>query len=256
MNVVSRYFILFAAFGDPTTHLNFRLGIMKATQPLSDKAIETDPNKAATWFLEFENAIESILRLGDRTTSLGMQCFNAATIYQICERLQYTLQYQTYGLEEDGREKLKKIIDMVTKKRATVWWSRSYNTKCNKIQPFWKHLYFSHNCGIQISVILSQLFKKAKNLYSERRRAAYQVCTPYCIIHKIMRIHKTKPRTDLQYSMRVISSSQGYSHCVILFVYSIVSVWIITNIKRVRFKKSSGYFSKIYAININETFPF
>ena len=83
------------------THLNFRLGVMKATQPLSDKSIETDPNKAATWFLQYEKAIESILRLGDRTTSLGMQCFNASTIYKICERLPYTIQYQTYGIEED-----------------------------------------------------------------------------------------------------------------------------------------------------------
>ena len=55
---------------------------MKATQPLSDKSIKADPSKAATWFLQFEKAIESILRLGDRTTSLGMQCFNAATIYK------------------------------------------------------------------------------------------------------------------------------------------------------------------------------
>ena len=49
-----------------------------------------------------------------------MQCFNAATIYPICERLPYTLQYQMNGLEEDGREKLKKIIYMVTKARTNA----------------------------------------------------------------------------------------------------------------------------------------
>ena len=58
--------------------------------------------------------------LGDRTNSLGMQCFNASTIYKICERLPYTIQYQTYGLEEDGREKLKKLIEMVTKARRNA----------------------------------------------------------------------------------------------------------------------------------------
>ena len=35
-----------------STHL--QLGVMKATQPLSDKTIEPDPNKAATWFLQYE----------------------------------------------------------------------------------------------------------------------------------------------------------------------------------------------------------
>ena len=34
------------------THLQLR--VMKATQPLSDEPIETDPNKAATWFLQYE----------------------------------------------------------------------------------------------------------------------------------------------------------------------------------------------------------
>ena len=43
--------ILEEAFGDPSTHFNLRLRIMKATQPLSDKTVETDPNKAAMWLL-------------------------------------------------------------------------------------------------------------------------------------------------------------------------------------------------------------
>ena len=103
------------------THLNFCLGVMKATQLISDKSIETDPNNAATWFLQYEKAIESILRLGDRTTLLGMPCFNASTIHKMCKRLSYTIQYQTDELKEDGSENLEKIIDMVTnaEKRAT-----------------------------------------------------------------------------------------------------------------------------------------
>ena len=32
----------------------------------------------------------------------------------------YSIQYQTYGLEEDGREKLRKIIKMVTKARTNA----------------------------------------------------------------------------------------------------------------------------------------
>ena len=46
--------ILEEAFGHPPTRFNLRLRIMKATQPLSDKTVETDPNKAATWLLQYE----------------------------------------------------------------------------------------------------------------------------------------------------------------------------------------------------------
>ena len=52
--------ILEKVFGNPLTHLNFQLGVMKSTQPLSDKSIETDPNKAAIWFLQYEKAIYRI----------------------------------------------------------------------------------------------------------------------------------------------------------------------------------------------------
>ena len=48
--------ILEEAFGDPSTHFNLRLRIMKATLPLSDKTVETDPNKAAIWLLQYEKA--------------------------------------------------------------------------------------------------------------------------------------------------------------------------------------------------------
>ena len=112
--------ILEKAFGNSFEHLYFHLRVMKAAQPLSDKSMETDPNEAATWFLQYENDVKSILRLGDRTTSLGMESFNASTFYEICKRVPYTIKYQTYELEEDGRDKLKKIIDMVTKARTNA----------------------------------------------------------------------------------------------------------------------------------------
>ena len=49
-----------------------------------------------------------------------MQCCNESIIYKICERLPYTIQYQTCRLEEDSRENLKKIIKMVTKARTNA----------------------------------------------------------------------------------------------------------------------------------------
>ena len=112
--------ILEEAFGDPSTHFNLRLRIMKATQPLSDKTVETDPNKAAMWLLQYEKAMNSILRLGDRATSLGLRYFNTSTFYKICEQLPHTIQCKVYGIEENGREKMKKIIGVVTKARTNA----------------------------------------------------------------------------------------------------------------------------------------
>ena len=65
--------ILKNAFGNPLTHLNFWLGIMKATKPQTYKVITTDPNRAAVWFLQYEKAMETILRLGDRSNTLRIQ---------------------------------------------------------------------------------------------------------------------------------------------------------------------------------------
>ena len=69
--------VLEKQFGNSNlAHINFHLNILKATQTLSDTTIEVDPDKAAKWFLDLENTMQTILRIGDRTTSLGMECFN------------------------------------------------------------------------------------------------------------------------------------------------------------------------------------
>ena len=39
------------------TFVHTLLRDMKATQPLSHKTIETDPNKAATWFLQYKGTL-------------------------------------------------------------------------------------------------------------------------------------------------------------------------------------------------------
>ena len=57
---------------NPLTHLNFWLGIIKSTQPLTDKVIQSDPYKPAALFLPYEKAAKSILRLRDRSNTIGM----------------------------------------------------------------------------------------------------------------------------------------------------------------------------------------
>ena len=66
-------------------HIKFHLDTLEATQTLSDITIEIDPDKAVVWFLGFDNTIQSILRIVDRTTSLGIECFNGTNLCQICK---------------------------------------------------------------------------------------------------------------------------------------------------------------------------
>ena len=49
-----------------------------------------------------------------------MQCFNVTTLYRICEKLPFSLQQAAYSLEEGGKEKLLKIINMTSKVRSAT----------------------------------------------------------------------------------------------------------------------------------------
>ena len=67
-----------------------------------------------------ENSIVQFFRLGDRSDLSGIQCFNANTIYQICEQLPYSIYYQTCDIEEHGRGRLEKIAEIFTKARTNA----------------------------------------------------------------------------------------------------------------------------------------
>ena len=80
--------------------------------PAEDSEIHTTPDRQDSRNLPQQS------RLGDRSTSLDMQRFNASTIREICKRLPYYIQDKTYGIKEEGRDKLKKVITKADK-RAT-----------------------------------------------------------------------------------------------------------------------------------------
>ena len=72
-----------------------------------------------------------------------MKCFNVTTLYKICEKLPFSLQQAAYSLEEGGKEKLIKIINITSKiryateKRAQDRANQSSDpaTAANKIKP-------------------------------------------------------------------------------------------------------------------------
>ena len=91
---------------------------MKAIQPIADNTIKTNPDKAVTWFLQYEEAIESILRLRKGTTPQysSEQCIDIN--FHIRERLPKTLLSQAYQLKGDPRKQLEGIANIISKART------------------------------------------------------------------------------------------------------------------------------------------
>ena len=70
------------------------------------------------WYLKYEKAVESILRLGDKDPNPCNASMPPHSL-QDMRVLPCSLQVETYGIEEEGRDKLKQIIKMITDTRST-----------------------------------------------------------------------------------------------------------------------------------------
>ena len=79
--------------------------------------------------------MEPILRMGAKSISLRERCLNPSVIYQICERLPFTLQDQAHQIGEQGREKLEKIIGIINKARAKALQDSSRAQQCTIGKP-------------------------------------------------------------------------------------------------------------------------
>ena len=90
---------------------------MKAIQHISDETIKTDP---VTWFLQYEEVIESILRLGEGTTSQCSLEQYSAVNYHIRGRLTHTLLTQAYQLKGNPRKQLEEIANMISEARTNA----------------------------------------------------------------------------------------------------------------------------------------
>ena len=86
------------AFGNSHTSLNYRLTRIRETPGLTDKTVETDPAYAATWFLDYENAVKEVLNLGDRGPELEAVAFSIPTLYTITSKLPFNMSDRIYDI--------------------------------------------------------------------------------------------------------------------------------------------------------------
>jgi hypothetical protein len=72
--------LLQETFGNTCANLNHKLSRIERTTGLTDRLVETNPLCAATWFLDYGNAVEEIVNLGDQGPGLEALALNAHTL--------------------------------------------------------------------------------------------------------------------------------------------------------------------------------
>ena len=87
-----------AAFGNPYSSLNYRMNKIKAIPGLTRNIEENDAQQAADWYLDYENAVKSVLMLGNRDTELQAAAFNVQSLYIIVSKLPFNLVNKTYDI--------------------------------------------------------------------------------------------------------------------------------------------------------------
>jgi hypothetical protein len=105
------------AFGNSYTNLNYRLSRIGQTPGLTDRLVETDPSYAATWFLDYGNAVKEVLNLGDQGPELEALAFSAPALYTITSRLPPTMISEIRGTKRHGKLMLGTISAAISKAR-------------------------------------------------------------------------------------------------------------------------------------------
>jgi hypothetical protein len=79
--------------------------------------VETDPAYAAAWFLDYGNAVEEVLSLGDRGTKLEALAFSTLTLYTITSMLPPAMVNEIRGAKRHGTIMLRMISSAISKAR-------------------------------------------------------------------------------------------------------------------------------------------
>jgi hypothetical protein len=102
------------------TSLKHRLSRIRETPGLTDKLVETDPAHAATWFLDYKNAVKEVLDLSDQGPELESTALSIPTLYIITSKLPFTMSDKIYDIEQNGKPKLEEIIKIISKARMNA----------------------------------------------------------------------------------------------------------------------------------------
>ena len=98
-------------YGEPVRHICYKIKELINIARMSDSTSRRHPDKAARWLGQLEASIIHLLKLGDRSEDSGIHCFSETTIYNICERLPYSIYHRVCDIGDHGRKKLKQIIN-------------------------------------------------------------------------------------------------------------------------------------------------
>ena len=112
--------LLKSAFGDPVTLLKFRKQALSKLGSYPEHFTKSNPQKLVEWCLEIEHIIDDFIKLGDRETRLEMVAFNCDTINEIIDLFPVRLVFKMEKLDEEGRERLLAIQELVEEERKVL----------------------------------------------------------------------------------------------------------------------------------------
>ena len=98
-------------------NLNYKLSRIERTTGLTDRLVKTDPTYAATWFLDYGNAVKEVLNLGNQGPELEALAFSAPALYTITSRLPPTMINEIRGAKRHGKLMLRTISAAISKAR-------------------------------------------------------------------------------------------------------------------------------------------
>jgi hypothetical protein len=119
------------AFGNTCANLNHKLSRIERTTGLTDKLVETNPAYAATWLLDYGNAVEEIINLGDQGLGLEALALDAPALYTITSKLPPSMITEIRGTMQHSKLVLGSITVAISKARREAL-ARSMSLASNK----------------------------------------------------------------------------------------------------------------------------
>ena len=109
-----------ASFGDPRTLLNHRLKEFKNMAGLTDLEVKSDPEYASNWYLDYCVAVEGVLEIGKRSSTLAMTCYSSDTICFMTNCLPFMDITTICDSDLVGQDLLQEILNHIRSRRANA----------------------------------------------------------------------------------------------------------------------------------------
>ena len=112
------------------TLFNYRMQIIRNMKPITEEQMYEEPLEVVNWFLEMEQCVMELVKLGDRGGQMSYTVFGHSTINQVIHLLPNHLENKVIGHFSEGRAKLMFTIQLMAGRRRI----------CNKRSTSYDHL--------------------------------------------------------------------------------------------------------------------